>query len=91
MVVWSPPTGNRRSIPMITRSHINLTPNDRSDTSFDRGLMELERTKKVSVIRHRHSRHSEARNLSSKVRNPDRRIEQRVVGMEMNVDKGRHF
>ena len=91
MVVWPSPTGNRRSIAMVARSHVYLTPYDRPDTGFDRGFVELKRTKKVAVICHRHSGHSEARNLSSKVGNPDRRIEQRVVGVEMEVDEGRHF
>ena len=45
--------------------------------------MELKRAEKVAVISHRHSGHSEARNLSSKVRNPDRRVEQRVMRVEM--------
>ena len=83
VIVRSPPTGNRRSIAMVARSDVHLTPNDRTDTGFNRGFVELERTKKVTVVCYRNRRHSKAGNLSSKVRNPDRRIEQRVVGVEM--------
>ena len=81
MVVRPPPTGNWRSIAMVTRSYVHLTPYDRSDAGFDCGFVKLESTKEVAVICHRHSRHSKARNLGSKVRNPDRGIEQRVVGV----------
>jgi len=91
MVVWPPPSRNRRPFTMIAWSHVNLTPNDRSHTGLDRGLVELKRAKKVAVISHRHSGHSEAGNLNSKVRNPDRRVEQRVMRMEMKMDKGRRF
>ncbi len=91
MVVWSPPTGNRRSIAMVTRGHVHLAPNNRADTGFNRGFVELEGTEKVTVICYRHGGHSKAGNLSSKVRNPDRGIEQRVVGVEMEVDEWRHF
>ena len=91
MVVWPPPAGNRRSIAVVARSHIHFTPYYRSDTGFDRGFVELKRAKEVAVICHRRSRHSEARNLSSEVRNPDRRIEQRIVGVKVQVDEGWHF
>lgn len=91
MVVWPPPAGNRRPIAMIARSHVHLTPYDRSDTGLDRGPVELKRTEKVAVISHRHSGHPEAGNLSPKVRNPDRRVEQRVMRVEMEMDEGRHF
>jgi len=83
MVVRPPPTGNRRSIAMVARSHVHFTPYDRPDTRLNRSFVELKRTEKITVIRNRHSWHSKARNLSPKVRNPDRRIEQRVVGVEM--------
>ena len=83
MVVWPPPAGNRRSIAVVARSYLYLTPYDRPDTGFDRGFVELKRAKEVAVICHRHRGHSEAGNLSSEVRNPDRGIEQRVVGVKV--------
>ena len=61
---------------MIARSHIYLATYHRSDTGSDRGPMKLERAEKVAVIRHRHSGHAEARYLSSKLRDADRRVEQ---------------
>ncbi len=83
MVVWPPPTGNRRPITMISGSHVHFTPYDWPDTGFDSRLVELKRPKEVAVIGHRYSGHSEAGNLGSEVRNPDRRVEQRVMGMEV--------
>ena len=91
MVVWSPPSRNWRPLTMIAWSNVNLTPYDWSHTGLDRGPVELKRTEEVAVIGHRHSGHSEAGNLCTKVRNPDRRVEQRVMRVEMKMDEGGHL
>jgi hypothetical protein len=53
--------------------------------------VKLECAENIAVVGHRNRRHIHRRNLLSKNRNLDRRIQQRIVGVEVEVYERRYF
>jgi len=76
---------------MIPRGHIDLAPDHRTDARLDRGAVELEGSKYIAVVGDRDRRHPQPRNLFRKLGYPDRGVKQRVVAMQVKMDKWRRL
>lgn len=91
MIVGLPAAGHGRTIAMIIGRHVHLAPDDRPNARFQGSPVKLECAENIAVVGHRNSRHIHRRNLLSKNRNLDRRIQQRIVGVEVEMNKRRYF
>ena len=83
--------GDGGSVAMIAWRDIDLTPYDRPNPRLQCGTVELEGTKNITVIGHRHRRHSHFGHLFGELRDSDGRVEQGVVRVQVEMDKGRRF
>ena len=74
------------------RGEIGLHPDDRLDPGCLRRLVELDRTEDVPVICHRDRRHLAALRFFHQLLDPDRPVESRIFGVQVEVNErvGRH-
>ena len=81
-----------RARPHATFAQV-ANPEFRADDGLDPGplrlLIELHRGKRVALIGQRHRRHARCANLGDKFWNTDQAIDQRVLGMQMQMDERR--
>ena len=71
-----------------SRREINLAADDALHARLLRGHVEVDRAIQIAVIRDRHCRHAQRLRTLHQVRYPRRDIEQRVLGVQVEVDEG---
>ena len=76
--------------PIFVRSgrNICLATNDRFDSRLRRFLIKFDRAKKIPVIGDRHRRHLEFRRFLHQFLHPHRAVEQRILGVQMQMNEG---
>ena len=76
---------------MIARRDVHLATDNRFDPFGESRAVELEGAKDIAVVGHGHGRHPELGDLFRKFGNPDRRVEQRVVRVQVEVNEWWRF
>ena len=82
------PRGIRLPVGMQAGRHVHLAADDRLDPGFSGLLVELDRAEDVAVVGHRHRRHPEFRRFLHEFPDAHRAIQQRVLGVEVEVNEG---
>ena len=77
-----------RPIFVRSRRDVRFAANDRFDPGFGRLLIKLNRAEKIAVICHRDRGHLEFHRSFHQLLHPDRAIEERVFGMEVEMNEG---
>jgi hypothetical protein len=72
------------------RSDVHLASQNRLDAALSRGVMKHDRRKHVAVFRHRQRRHVQPRRLVEQLVDSACAVEQRVLGVEVEVDEVAH-
>lgn len=76
-------------VSMIAGSHVHLATDDRAQASPDRGAMKLKRPEQVAMIGDGDGRHPGLGHLLDQLLGPNRRVEQRVVSVKVEVNERR--
>ena len=70
-----------------SRGDVDLAANDRLHPTGFTGSIEIHGSEHIAMIGHRQGRHTCCRNMRDEVLNLVRPIEQRILGMRMEVDE----
>ena len=79
-----------RTRPVFVRARrdVRLAADDRFDAGVLRFLVKFDRAEKIAVIGHGHRRHFEFRRFFHQLLHPHRAIEERVFGVEVEMNEG---